>query len=576
MSWTIQTPSTGGPITFAAANISAPKRSLKNSSADSFTFSQISDVTGAPLCNYGDAVTIWNGDTMWFQGVCQLPKANASGPGEKFEIEISGGWYWLEVLILQQNWKNVLATTFNLGRVLFGYQVDTVDGEYVLVWATIGATIAGIIDWAVSCGCNIQMGEGSAIATLCPAIELLDVSCAEALRRILKYTPDVVSWTDYTTTPPTINFQSRYDLPTLTQEFGGPDFSLTCWPRPDLIPPQIVINYEITSTNDGTPGITISPDADPGGSTGNVPRALVMTIPINGANLTFAKQRLRVKPIPFGLFASDLSSEDLQTIGRFLKLFVPQFALCDPVDGDPQTPDLLFYPLDASDPDTFYSVDLAQPDGVNGDSEPFVYQDPTNTESAQVTLDTSLTNALLEGIITPWMPPATRGQVQIIQFRVSWKNNGILAGIDPQLQSPGILMTITVTATNGTNQVYHELQQYEPSEGLPVGMAAALALSLGVLQYEGAAKTVETEVSGAMVPGNVMNVVGGRDEWESMAALIQMVEEDIDAGKTTARFGPAAHLSVTDAISVMKMGRPPDWDSRNAGANAAPQFSGLL
>jgi hypothetical protein len=442
--------------------------------------------------------------------------------------------------------------------------------------SSLTETITAIFAWATAHGCPIQLGT-CAIAMLCPAMELLDVSCGEAIRRILKFLPDVVSWTDYTTNPPTINFASRYDLPVATLElsdFGADGFSAK--PRPDLIPPQIVIVYEITQTVDGTPGINIQIDAVPDGATGDVPRALVMTIPIHGANESFAKQRLRCQAIPLNFAAANGGGEALQTLGRFYKQFVPQFQLCDSVDGDAQTPNLTFYPLNPSDPDTYYEIALAQPDGVNDANEPFVYLDPSDTGSTQLTLDTTLTNCMLEGQQPPWMYPNTKAQVQAITFRASWTmNNGsIQGGIDPITGQPGIRITVILTATNGISQTYHYLQQWEGSEGVPAGLAAALTASLGILQYEGKATIVAPECEGPMPLGAVLNVVNGRSEWESMAALIQEVEEDIFHGKTTAKFGPPAHLQITDAIALMRMGRPPDWDTRAAGANTATQYYG--
>jgi hypothetical protein len=568
MSWTIQVAG-GGVNQFDTVNISDARRSLKHAGIDKFTFKQLAEVTDTPICVYGQAVIIKNGDTIWFQGVCTFSEPEARGAIEIWNIEISGGWYWLDITVFLQPWAQISGGPYNSGRIVMGYKVL----DEALVYASIGDVIAEVMGYITSNpGPNVPLQLGTLdISTFSYPQEFLDVTCGELIRRLLKYCPDVVSWVDYTTTPPTVNFQSRYTLESCSKaltDFGDKGF--TCKPRPDLIPPQIVIVYEVTNTADGIPGVSVLYDAVPGGSTGNVPRALVMTIPLHGVNETYAKQWLRVQAIPTNFDSPD------NALCRFYKMFVPDFKLADTIEGDTFTPDITFYPLDPFDPDTYFKQELAQPDGIDGDGNPFVYADPTDTGSTMLYLDDTLTNALLEGNIMPWMLE-TNGQVQTITFRASWTVNGVQCGLDPITGAPGIKCHATMTATNGLSQTYHDLQQYESGEGAPTGLAAALTASLAGLQYEGSATLVETEVSGSMPLGKVLNVTSGRAEWETMDALLQTLDEDIDKGITTVKFGPAAHLNIQDMIELLRMGRPAgDWDTRAAGASARPQLTGLL
>jgi hypothetical protein len=572
MSWTIRVNGAGG-LEFSAVNITGARRNRKILATDTFTFSQALDVTDTPICVYLDSVIIFNGETIWFQGQCTVSEPDASGKAERWNIEISGGVYFLNITPFLQPWAQISGGPYDSSRVVMGYKVS----GGALVYSSVGDVITEVMGYATSNpGPNVPLQLGAcALATFSYPQEFLNASCAEVIQRNLQYTPDVVCWVDYTTTPPTINFKSRFTLPTVTQSFldvGNSGFK--CKPRPDLIPPQVVIIYEVTAEADGVPGVSVLYDAVPPGSTGNAQRALVMTIPLHGVNETFVKQWLSVKTIP--LMFSSTTTEDLQTLGRFYKIFVQQFKLADAVDGDPQTPDLTFYPLDPSDPDTFYELSLANPDGVDGDGNPFVYSDPTDTTSTLIYLDDTLTNALLQGNIMPWMT-TTAGQQQTVKFRASWMINGVPQGIDPLTGTPGITCYATFTATNGLSMTYHDLQAFEAGESAPTGLAAALMASLSPLQYEGQAALTETECSDAMPLGKVLNITDGRPVWAAMAAGIFAVDEDIDHGITTAKFGPAPHLELNSMIGLLRMGRPAgDWDTRAAGANAQPQLTGLL
>jgi hypothetical protein len=106
MSWTIQVAG-GGVNQFDTVNISDARRSLKHAGIDKFTFKQLAEVTDTPICVYGQAVIIKNGDTIWFQGVCTFSEPEARGAIEIWNIEISGGWYWLDITVFLQPWAQI-------------------------------------------------------------------------------------------------------------------------------------------------------------------------------------------------------------------------------------------------------------------------------------------------------------------------------------------------------------------------------------------------------------------------------------------------------------------------------------
>jgi hypothetical protein len=86
-------------------------------------------------------------------------------------------------------------------------------------------------------------------------------------------------------------------------------------------------------------------------------------------------------------------------------------------------------------------------------------------------------------------------------------------------------------------------------------MAAAIFAATGVLQYDGALELTEQECSGAAVPGQLLNLTGGRADWAAMQAQVQRVEENIDLGQTTIVVGPAKHLGQTQITAWLRANR---------------------
>jgi hypothetical protein len=86
-------------------------------------------------------------------------------------------------------------------------------------------------------------------------------------------------------------------------------------------------------------------------------------------------------------------------------------------------------------------------------------------------------------------------------------------------------------------------------------MAAAIFAATGVLQYDGALELTEPECSGAAVPGQLLNLTGGRVDWAAMQAQVQRVEESIDLGQTKIIVGPAKHLGQTQITSWLRANR---------------------
>lgn len=597
MSWSISTPRGAG--NFSAFGITNAKRHLVSLGIDTFTFSAPYDITAMPICFWGDYVVIRNGSVIWFQGICTKPTGQATGPAEMHHYEISGAWWWLDNIVLQCPWRLADASQQNKGRVILGVsgplftitpgltpdQLKELQESYQAedpTPGTIGDDIFNCISWAQGCGAPVALGL-HAIAAFAPPKEVLDVTIGEAIRSRCKYAPDVVSWLNYASSPPTLNFQYRAALSAVSVSLtaiSGPGLTIT--PRNDLVPPAVVICYEITNNIDGKIGINISADKYPTGASGLAPRTLVSTIPLKGVEETYVRQKIRVATMTLrhadgvGSDITDTNADfghdndQKHVVERFLLSRVPSLQRCDTVSGvNPKTPDLKFIKLASG---KYFDSALQNVVGNDGTGDYYLV-DASDPSSAHVHLDASLDKCLLEGTVLPWM--GADAQFQRITFRVQWKENKVVTGIDSD-HNPGVTMSFDLTATDAASATYTNLASFTGGSGVPTGLAQNIFASLATLQYEGRAALTEAECSGTVAPGVVMNITGGRPEWLSMRALMQQLEENIDTGESTVMFGPPHHLAPQDIIELMRAGRPPEWDTRNRAASAPTRQSGLI
>jgi hypothetical protein len=123
------------------------------------------------------------------------------------------------------------------------------------------------------------------------------LSCAEALRRVLRWTPDAVTWIDYSTAPkPTLHIVRRGGL--ASRSLALPNLQhLEIAPRHDLVRTSVVIKYEKTHVEDGFQWSTTETDAAPNGADGMDLKALVLTTPLRGLHASYVKQQVTAATI---------------------------------------------------------------------------------------------------------------------------------------------------------------------------------------------------------------------------------------------------------------------------------------
>lgn len=488
--------------TFADWELGGLERKRINQQSDTVAFTaRGAAYDGEPLFEQGETLTIRRDGVTWFQGrVVRVPRLGEAG-AETMRYELVGPWWYLEDLVFQQEWKqlsdfadeNSVLTGVNRSRVVIG---QTVEGA-----KQSGATqIAEVIAFAIAQGRPLQLGTIEPDADI-PWDELKDPSCAEVIRRVLRWTPDAVTYFDYTTTPPTLHVKHRASLPayTMTVNAGAPVQALKIAPRHDLQRSVVVLKYEQTQTVNNQDFTRLITDHYPAEVDENAIGALTMTLELSGSNASYQQQTITTSPI----------DENSVT---WWKKKLPWLKSVGSVaiSGGTCTPD-------------------------------------------------DLPNELLTGTIAGWMGKQS-GLVEVkanLSYeRLKDPETAFDEALNPKLEVKHSLSIVTkVRGTNATSQTFTRLKRFTPGEPVPVGLAQKLYEAVGLLPYEGVLELKEPEIAGAAAPGRALQLLGGRAEWTSMHAVIQTVTEKIDSGETHIVFGPAKHLGADDLLGLLRVNR---------------------
>ncbi|MDD5676579.1 MAG: hypothetical protein PHW60_01130 [Kiritimatiellae bacterium] len=539
MSWLLTY--NGTTKSFAEWGLSNLRRSRVSQAEDTVSFTAPGLYDAAELFPYGSTITLsYKNDSSgavapWFYGrVVQVPRSG-SGTEESMDYELAGPWWFLDNLVYQQIWSagmrpqpyTLAEDEVKLGEETIGETPDEVVYDLIGVYKSrvilgqdpagdprsSGEVITDVINYAIASGAPIQLDPEDPIEPdlEIPFDEQQDITCAEAIRRMLRWSPDAVTWFDYSTTPyPTFHCARRSALESLSlalQPSSGSQISnnqisnLQVIPRSDLIVPAVVLKFEQTNTIDGTEYESIVIDKFPLAATGREFAALTATLQLAGFQANYVTQKVVSTLIP-------LIEDSFWT---------------------------------AHDPT--YLTTGTQVSAVIGSSiksaTPYDYE-------------------LKEGQIQDWMTGKHAREVTYTaQVRTTTFDTDLTTKLKEEIRS----VSCTIITTDAVSNTYTQLASLVTGESIPVGLAKALYDSLHPLQYEGSVTLTEEECCSTVATalraasGFVLNLTGGLTSWETMNALIQKVDEDVDSGRTTISFGPAEQLSPQDLVERLRANR---------------------
>ena len=475
----------------------------------------------APVA-YGDVLTVSQDDTPWFVGPVNNIPRTASSQAEAINYELVGGWWYLQECTYQQAWSQWAQVEDPETEELVWTEVSQYKSRVILCQddeggpITTGAQIAACVQYCIDRGAPIAIGTIDAGIQI-PAGEEIDISCADAMSRMLDWTPDQISWFDYSSGTPTFNCRLAANLTEVAIANTDAE-KIDITPRYDLQIPGVILRYEQRNVSNGLVYNTITEDT--AGTTDDL-RTAISTIELAGSTLKMVTAHIKTEPFPTDLYSK-----------AWWKKRVPALAGID----------------DAN----------------------IVLSGPSRSIASE--FQSTHLWILTEGVIPLWVPTSKVNPQEdtiTINCKIIGDGGGTVT-TDPRTTT----CTVIDYDTGATNEhTFKTVDEWESAEAIPEGLAAALYAAWSQLQHDGSIVIVADEVAGTIRPGSRLNITGGVAAHTTMAAIVQNVSEDIDYGTTTITIGPGKHLGADSLLRLRKTTRfrivARDYSERTTGQPAA-------
>ena len=507
------------------------------------------------LWDYKDEVTIFRDGTAWFRGVVISTPRSGKPNYEGVSYSLAGSWWWFENTAFLKEWASLTTSVIDGETVAgsddqyLGYVRMFIDNNGDGI--STSAALTELVNYAIAAGAPVQLGSLPTNAIVPWPSDVRDASVAQVIRQVLRWHPDVTAWFDYSTSPPTINFDGRVDAGPLTLNADGENFvqSVGIRSRDDLKPPAVCIHYEITNKVDDKQYRQIAHDIAPAGQSCNQPGAVNVTIPLRGRQITTQTESVRVTEIPDN--GGEVESNDEN--GH--KWWKRHFSVLEPFVGPTKLkiiPDVI--------PVRFaHEVDEDHPE------EPLLKEGRKLKDPPQ---PSDYPNELLDGALDDWMDVHARELVvssriyylgDIEDLPKDYQAQFPLfdsSSADPTLQGKYYnTAEVTIIGTDARSKNYERTVSFHEAETVPAGLAQHLYDILSNLQWEGSITLVEKEAGAQQIMGKVLNILSGHAAWQTMNAQIQKVSYDLNKGSTVITFGPAEHLAPQDLVEQLRLGK---------------------
>mgnify|MGYP000084185673 CR=1 FL=1 len=495
---------------------------------------------------------------VWFRGVIRRPPRRLMAGEEVVAYEAEGPWQWLDRVAFLQSFKTASdpddtessLVTYLRGRAIIAQNHD---GDKISVKEFLEEVLAYCAAAVLTrTGDNPFTADVSdSLDVTIPWDEVNDLSCADVISRVLSLIPDAICWFDYAENPPVFHISRRSELEALDLPIapsGSGEFasavrnSIELAPLPQFKKAGVVLIYIATHRANEAAFETYEIDRWPLAAVPNDPDVLVRTIQLAGAiaQSTVLTQKVDVDPIPSGLVYNSTtwlaSGSQFDSLRDWWQAHAPE--------------------LNSS----FVTIKGFAKCTREGDSMGTAGQ---------------LNNELVRGAITDWMEDVqgVSQEDQVITAFIAYEE----ARPNDSTKKARHLkkFTAVVKATNAQTKTYTftAASSATPPEEVPSGLARAIYDAINPLHYEGALQLVEAEPTLNRLVGRALNLTGDLAAWETMDALIQEAEIDIDAGTTRLTLGPPRHLGVGELVDLFRVNRtrpsPVSWETRTTGRSGS-------
>lgn len=467
----------------------------------------------------------FSGGTPYFTGLCVHPHVGASGRREFQACSIVGPWWYLNERGFEQEYKEVESVTNGVptfkspnptkSRIFLNLKLGTY-GETTIEKLTTGQQLTEALTWCLKPFVDTSTAPPFQIGTIGLAVdpavdEVKNITCAEAVRKMLRWSPDAVAWFDHTTEPPTFNVKRRAALSAYNLQLAvTKPTDIHFRPRFDLQRPFVRIQYEIDNTFDGQSYPAqledVWPNPPPTGALnqfGGVP----FVINLRGYT-AFSGNSVSIKTTPI-----------LQNDVNWWLQNEPEYKAAK----DSVPPRVITFELIAG------SVEIKTEDGED---------------------NLNLPNQLIAGQPSDAINAQFQRLTATCKARVVYANGGEL---------PDKTFSFQFTSTDAVTGTFGSGGSITPGDPVPVNLARDFYEALSVTPYEGTVSFRTAELGGLPKLGEKFNVTDSANaDWATMNTLVQRVTENIHRRTTVVEFGTPPHLDLADLVALLRVTRNRD------------------
>lgn len=469
---------------------------------------------------YRDRTAVGSGGTVYFIGWVQNSKRIGSYNSEKIQYSFGNIVWRMRRLIYEQAWP-LVTTSHVLMNIVPGYTGTRLN---------VAGQIGGICDYVKSkLGDIFDYDVTGVPQTFPPTDELRDVTCDEALRSQMKYLPTMTLRCEYQTGRTNLVFANRAGIQTAGRRFtfdvndGITITSNSIVSLDDLVAPVAIVRYEINSVISGHNVLSITDDTYPAGIS-NVEGAFRGSVNLTGADIQRQTAHLDsysfIDPGTGGVAVDWLTEKNPWLLNVQAGSLVIQSTSFTDKTGATIVP---------------YAYELRH-DGV--------YHKWMGGDRQHVVVKVLISYIEATGKIV---------KDQELTHRIRTVN---LAPGDYQRDNvtfPGEPIPGFINFDGSGNPVYN----YNPALAGTYGMSFAYTFyqELKDVQHEGeiVVDNNDGEVSADNYAGTVICLTSGQTSWATMDALVQDVQEDLDSGQVTIKFGRNKFLSAGDLLDLVRV-----------------------